>query len=758
VADNYNHRIQKFSSAGAFVTKWGIADSNDGSAGGRFENPTEVAVDSSGNVYVADNNNYRIQKFIWNPQLGDDGEYEFITKWTINDGGLYGLAVDSQGNVYVTDNANDRIRKYDGTGTLLATWGDSGSCASCIDQPFGVAVSQSGLVYVADLANNRIQVFGEPGPWMTFLGGAGADVYDEANDVVVDDAGNVYVVGASTADWVEADPVRGFGGGTLYDAFAAKLNPDGSLSWYTFLGWTDNDWGQGIDLDAAGNVYVTGRTWTDWEDVTPERDYSGGCDAFVAKLDADTGNLFWHTFLGGAGQDEGWDIAVHGMDSIYVLGRSNNDDWGEDDNALLVSGHTDGIDMLVAALDGSGNLLWYTYLGGTGEDGVYGYCGIAVDEAGNIYAAGSSRSNLGDDPVVPHSGGQTDIFVARLASDGSLDWNTFMGSSDTDSGWDYGNAVAVDVSGDVLVTGQSYVSWGTPLRPLGGGVTNAVVAKLNPSGGLVWYTFLGGNDGAGGASIVADAEGVVYVGGGSYTNWGEPEHAHSGSSNWDVMAAKLSPGGSLLWHTFAGSGGDEGTYGLALSSSGILHIAGYSWNTWGDPIRAYTSWVDGLVLQLVVPASTTVDVDISLATGWNMVSVPVEADDMSVDAVFPDAEAVYTWNPTTKSYETPETIDPKRSYWVAVTSPDTVTVTGTPVTEWTDELTAGWNMVGSVYGDPVDRNDLVVDPPGALQTNAIYHGNPTAKSYDTASQIQQGIGYWMAATQGCELTMTAPGV
>jgi len=75
------------------------------------------------------------------------------------------------------------------------------------------------------------------------------------------------------------------------------------------------------------------------------------------------------------------------------------------------------------------------------------------------------------------------------------------------------------------------------------------------------------------------------------------------------------------------------------------------------------------------------------------------------------------------------------------------------VTEWTDTLTTGWNMVGSVCGDPVDRNDLVVNPSGAVETNAIYRWNPATKSYDVATQIQQGVGYWMAATQGCDLTV-----
>jgi len=133
--------------------------------------------------------------------------------------------------------------------------------------------------------------------------------------------------------------------------------------------------------------------------------------------------------------------------------------------------------------------------------------------------------------------------------------------------------------------------------------------------------------------------------------------------------------------------------------------------------------------------------------------VPVEAADMTVGAVFPGVEAVYTWNPVSKSYGTPATVDTKKAYWVAVTSDRTLTVTGTPVTEWTDGLTAGWNMAGSVYGDPVAVGDLQDDPAGSVQTNAVYCWNPATKSYDVATQIQQGVGYWMAATQGCDLTM-----
>jgi glucose/arabinose dehydrogenase/plastocyanin len=153
VADTSNNRIQVFSNNGTFISKWG----KYGTADGSFNSPTGIASDQQGNIYVADTSNDRIQVF------SNNGT--FISKWGTygsTDGSFNnpaGIAVDSEGNTYVADTANHRIQVFSNNGTFISKWGTYGSTDVKMRYPEGIAIDQEANVYLADTANNRIIAF-----------------------------------------------------------------------------------------------------------------------------------------------------------------------------------------------------------------------------------------------------------------------------------------------------------------------------------------------------------------------------------------------------------------------------------------------------------------------------------------------------------------------------------------------------------------------------------------------------------------------
>ena len=241
VADTWNNRIQKFNATGSFITKWG----SEGSANGQFYIPEGVAVDNEGNVYVADSFNNRIQKF--------DSTGSFITKWGsygTEDGQFeqpYGVDVDSAGNVYVTDAQNHRVQKFNATGSFITKWGSYGTEDGQFNHPYVISVDNVGNVYVADTDNHRIQKFNATGSFITKWGegrGSADGQFYHPFGVGVDNEGNVYVADS-------------------YNHRIQKFNATGSF----ITKWGGYGPGDGqfhlpydIAIDTEGNVYVAD-TW-----------------------------------------------------------------------------------------------------------------------------------------------------------------------------------------------------------------------------------------------------------------------------------------------------------------------------------------------------------------------------------------------------------------------------------------------------------------------------------------------------------------
>jgi hypothetical protein len=418
--------------------------------------------------------------------------------------------------------------------------------------------------------------------WNTFLGAF--TPYQSAAAIAQDGNGNVYVAGSSNVTW--GLPIRSHSG--CDDAFIAKLDSNGNLIWNTFIGGSGCDLAQALALDGSGNIYVVGWSTATWG--SPIRAFSGGYDAFAAKVDPG-GHLIWNTFLGGPGTSSGFDygfaLALDRSGNIYLAGLSGAT-WGSP-----VRAYSGDADAVVAKLDSSGNFIWNTFLGGAAEDIA---SGLAVDGNGNVYVTGESHSTWGL-PVrafTPSSNLNADAFVAKLDSSGNLIWNTFLGGNNTDQG----EALAVDGKGNVCVAGFSYAAWGSPVRAYSDG-NGAFVANLDSSGSLIWNTFLGG----GAVALAVDAGGNIYVAGSSMATWGSPVRAFGGGSN-DAFAAKLDSSGKLTWNTFLGGSGGDGCAGLAVDGLGNVYVAGTSDAAWGSPIRAFTGGNDAFVAKIPPPSNT----------------------------------------------------------------------------------------------------------------------------------------------------------
>ena len=176
-----------------YVTEFGAY----GEADGEFMWPTSIALDSKGNVYLADEWLNRISKFT------SDGE--FVSKWgTAGSGdgelnGPAGLQIDADDNIFVVDAGNSRVQKFTIDGKYISQFGSKGSEDGQFDMPWGIALDNDGRIYIADWRNDRIQIFSADGKWEASIGSTGSGVgqLNRPNGVTVDADGDIYV-----SDWM----------------------------------------------------------------------------------------------------------------------------------------------------------------------------------------------------------------------------------------------------------------------------------------------------------------------------------------------------------------------------------------------------------------------------------------------------------------------------------------------------------------------------------------------------------------------------
>jgi hypothetical protein len=356
---------------------------------------------------------------------------------------------------------------------------------------------------------------------------------------------------------------------------------DPLMAYSTYLGGSGDDEGTAITVDPAGNAYVVGFTdSTNFPTTAVSQSALGGGlqDAFVAKLNPSGTALVYSTYLGGNGQDNASAVAVDSAGNAYVTGFTGSTDFPVK-NAMQPA-KNGRFNAFVAKLNPAGSLLFSTLLGGSVGD--YG-SSIAVDQSGSVYIAGVATSP--NFPMVnavqPTFGGGTDVYVAKLSPSGaSLVYSTYLGGSGNDGA----TGITIDSAGNLYVTGVTTSTDFHTANPLqathGGGLFDAFVAKLNPSGNqLVYSTYLGGSGEDRGFRIAADAAGNAYVTGDTNSTDFPTANASQKSDGGgvDAFVAKLNPSGSqLVYSTYVGGSGIDCGTAVAVDSAGSAFVTGFT--------------------------------------------------------------------------------------------------------------------------------------------------------------------------------------
>ncbi|MCS3796887.1 SBBP repeat-containing protein [Niastella sp. OAS944] len=396
--------------------------------------------------------------------------------------GARSLAIDNAGNVYVTGSAsvtdaNDDYLtiKYNAAGVKQWEARYNGA-ANLDDDAFSIAVDGNGNVYITgrsqnETANDLVTIkYDAAGvmQWVATHNGFG-------HSIAVDGAGNVYVTGETV----------GFGPGNDY--ITIKYNTNGIQQWLaTYDGPGNNDAAEDLAIDAAGNVYVTGRSPAGIDIDEEDRDYvtikydNNGNELWVRRYDGPVAGNF---------SDEARAITVDASGNIYVTGSSAGN------NA------EDGQDIATIKYDTNGNELWVSRFNGPVNSFDVPF-DIAVDASQNVYVTGTSAAEPyenGDYITLKYDATGTELWVARYNGTGNGD--------------DVATSLALDVAGNVYVTGRSLET---------GTAYDLTTIKYNSTGVQQWIVKYNGpasgNDGTGifigfftQHSLAVDALGNVYV-------------------------------------------------------------------------------------------------------------------------------------------------------------------------------------------------------------------------------------------------------
>ena len=420
--------------------------------------------------------------------------------------------------------------------------------------------------------------------YSTYLGGSSDDF---GCCIDIDASGNIYVMGWTVSTDFPATPgaYDSTHNGGWWDEFIVKLDASGSsLVYATYLGENGYDYGKGIAVDASGDLYITGATYsTNFPTTTGAYDttYNGNGDIFVVKLNPDGSALLYSTLVGGSNTEDSEGIALDASGNAYVTGYTNSTNFPTTSGAFDVTPNG-GNDVYVLKVNSTGTALSYsTLIGGSGSDGS---AGISIDTLGNVYVAGVTFS--ADFPTTPSAydttyNGNGDFFVVKVnMATPTLSYATYLGGSNPEGG---PMKMTIDAAGNTYVMGSTD-STDFPVT-LGAydttykGSGDIILLKLNGDGSSLSYaTYIGGSGYDIGWGFAVDSSGNSYVAGSTYsTDFPVTPGAYDTTFNGgiDAFVLKLNPtGATLSYATYLGGSSDDSGAGIVIDNSGNAYVIG----------------------------------------------------------------------------------------------------------------------------------------------------------------------------------------
>jgi sugar lactone lactonase YvrE len=569
VADTYNHTIRRISPSGVVTTVAGSAG-NSGSADGtgdaaRFNYPVGIALDSAGNIYVADARNSTIRRVTpagvvttvagsagkTGSADGTGGDARFDTP--------EGVAVDASGTIYIADGGNYTIRKINSLGVVTTFAGVAGTggsndgtgSAAQFNAPTGLAVDQSGIIYVADTFNQTIRRITPDGAVTTLAGTPGSIGFSDGTGSVarfaypqgltVDAAGNVYVADGGNCT------LRKITTGGVVTTVAGTAQS---------LGWTDGtgsaarfNFPTSVAVNASTVLYVADTYNSTIRTVTP----AGAVTTFAGSAES----IGSADGAGSAARFNGPNgVAVDGTGTVYIADTSNNT-IRRITFAGVVTTLAGKAGMVV--IDTATGLPSGNYADGTGSDvRFYSPDSVAVDSIGNVFVADTKNH------VIRRisSAGVVTTFAGTAGRNGSAD------GKGSDARFNQPNGLAIDATGNLFVA-DTY---------------NYTIRRITPAGEVTTVAGLalssGSADGTGSAArfafpygLTLDASGNVYV-----------------ADTYNQTIRRITPTGEVT--TLAGLAGHVGSadgtgsdarfnnpWSLAADKSGNIYLADSSNHT-----------------------------------------------------------------------------------------------------------------------------------------------------------------------------------